>query len=189
MSYILEAIKKLEQKRQQEESPSILTLSGGVMQVDKKRLLWPYVTAGAILLNGVTALALLWYVPPAAHTVGAETGARVHARQGPRSAAARSSDRASRANECNSARSGRTRKTSGPESRCVPCRGARTPITRKTGQGGVRHAAKVNSACTAERQRSRNAQPSGRPQEKPPGPENDSPFLRRSRRLPFRDHQ
>lgn len=63
MSYILEAIKKLEQKRQQEESPSILTLSGGVVQVDKKRLLWPYVTAGAILLNGVTALALFWYIP------------------------------------------------------------------------------------------------------------------------------
>jgi general secretion pathway protein B len=63
VSYILEAIKKLEQQRQQEESPSILTLPGGTAQVYKKRILWPYITAGAILLNGVTAMALLWYVP------------------------------------------------------------------------------------------------------------------------------
>jgi len=60
VSYILEAIKKLEEKRQQEGTPNILTLqAGGIAQVPKKRLLWPYAVAGIILLNGA-ALSLLW---------------------------------------------------------------------------------------------------------------------------------
>ena len=63
MSYILEAIKKLEQKRQEEGAPNILTLQGGIAQVRKKRLLWPYAVTGIILLNGVTALSLLWTTP------------------------------------------------------------------------------------------------------------------------------
>lgn len=63
MSYILEAIKKLEQQRQQEGSPNVLTLQDGTGQVRKKRLLWPYAAAGVILLNGVAVLSLPRIIP------------------------------------------------------------------------------------------------------------------------------
>ena len=59
MSYILEALKKLEQKRQREETPNLLTLHGDAPRVTKKRPLWPYITAGLLLLNGVIVLLLL----------------------------------------------------------------------------------------------------------------------------------
>jgi general secretion pathway protein B len=63
MSYILEAIKKLEQKRQQEGLPGVLTLQSGITYAPRKRVIWPYVVAGIILLNGVTALSLMWVIP------------------------------------------------------------------------------------------------------------------------------
>ena len=63
MSYILEAIKKLEQKRQQEGSPGVLTLQTGITDAPRKRVIWPYVAAGLILLNGVTVLSLMWAIP------------------------------------------------------------------------------------------------------------------------------
>ena len=63
MSYILEALKKLEQKRQQEGTPNLLTLQGDVTKVRKKRSVWPYITLGVILLNGIIVLLLFWIAP------------------------------------------------------------------------------------------------------------------------------
>lgn len=51
MSYILEALKKLEQKRQQEEAPHLLTLQSRITQTPGKRSPWPYAIGGIILLN------------------------------------------------------------------------------------------------------------------------------------------
>ncbi len=58
MSYILEALKKLEQKRQQEDTPNLLTLQSRITHVPRKRKVWPYVVGGIILLN-ITALIIL----------------------------------------------------------------------------------------------------------------------------------
>lgn len=63
MSYILEALKKLEQKRQQEETPNLLTLQGNATKVRQKRRLWPYITLGVVLLNGIMVLLLFWIAP------------------------------------------------------------------------------------------------------------------------------
>jgi general secretion pathway protein B len=63
VSYILEALKKLEQKRQQGETPSLLTLQGDIAQVHKKRSHWPYITIGVVLLNGIIVLLLFWVAP------------------------------------------------------------------------------------------------------------------------------
>jgi general secretion pathway protein B len=59
MSYILEALKKLEQKRQQEETPNLLTLQNRITQAPRKRSLWPYAIGGIILLNIAAALIML----------------------------------------------------------------------------------------------------------------------------------
>ncbi len=59
MSYILEALKKLEQKRQQEETPNLLTLQNRITQAPGKRSLWPYAIGGIILLNIAAALIML----------------------------------------------------------------------------------------------------------------------------------
>ena len=63
MSYILEALKKLEQKRQQEGTPNLLTLQGDATKVRQKRPLWPYITLGVVLLNGIIVLLLFWIAP------------------------------------------------------------------------------------------------------------------------------
>ena len=63
MSYILEALKKLEQKRQQEGTPNLLTLQGDATKVRKKRSLWPYITLGVVLLNGIIVLLFFWIAP------------------------------------------------------------------------------------------------------------------------------
>lgn len=63
MSYILEALKKLEQKRQQEGTPNLLTQQGEVTRAHKKRPLWPYVTLGVVLLNSIIVLLLFWIAP------------------------------------------------------------------------------------------------------------------------------
>jgi general secretion pathway protein B len=59
MSYILEALKKLEQKREQEEPPRLFIFSRGPRPERKRRLSWPYLLAAALLLN---ALAMIWWV-------------------------------------------------------------------------------------------------------------------------------
>jgi general secretion pathway protein B len=63
VSYILEALKKLEQKRQQEGTPNLLTLQGNATKVRQKRRLWPYITLGVVLLNGIMVLLLFWIAP------------------------------------------------------------------------------------------------------------------------------
>jgi general secretion pathway protein B len=61
MSYILEALKKVEQKRVQEESPESLTLLGIPGSESKKRPFWPYPVLAALILNiGV----MIWWIGP-----------------------------------------------------------------------------------------------------------------------------
>jgi len=59
MSYILEALKKLEQKRQQEDTPNLLTLQNRITQAPRKRSLWPYAIGGIILLNIAATFVML----------------------------------------------------------------------------------------------------------------------------------
>ena len=61
MSYILEALKKVEQKRLQEESPESLALLGTPESGSKKRLLWPYPVMAALILN---AGVMIWWIGP-----------------------------------------------------------------------------------------------------------------------------
>lgn len=63
MSYILEALKKLEQKRQQEGAPNLLTLQGGTASARKKRTLWPFVISGIVILNIAIILLFLLVGP------------------------------------------------------------------------------------------------------------------------------
>jgi hypothetical protein len=58
MSYILEALKKLEEKKEREEAPR-LTLSHSGERAPKKRTSWPYILTTVLLLN---ALAIMWWV-------------------------------------------------------------------------------------------------------------------------------
>jgi general secretion pathway protein B len=59
MSYILEALKKLEQRREEEEPPALFMFSRGIRPERKKRLLWPYLLTGVLLLNAVV---MIWWV-------------------------------------------------------------------------------------------------------------------------------
>jgi general secretion pathway protein B len=61
MSYILEALRKIEQKREQEESPKSLTFLRVPGPEAKKRPLWPYPVVVALLLN---AGILIWWIGP-----------------------------------------------------------------------------------------------------------------------------
>ena len=61
MSYILEALKKVEQKRMQEESPGSLALLGTPGSESKKRPLWPYPVMAALILN---AGVMIWWIGP-----------------------------------------------------------------------------------------------------------------------------
>jgi general secretion pathway protein B len=63
VSYILEALKKLEQKRQRERMPDLLTIQEEVSPVNKKRPLWPFITVGLILLNAIFVFLLLRDAP------------------------------------------------------------------------------------------------------------------------------
>lgn len=63
MSYILEALKKLEQKRQLEETPNLLTLQSRITQAPGKRSLWPYAIGGIILLN-IAAVFIMLRIDP-----------------------------------------------------------------------------------------------------------------------------
>ena len=51
MSYILEALKKVEQKREQEERPRSPNFSDESVRPGKKRIIWPYVLIAALLVN------------------------------------------------------------------------------------------------------------------------------------------
>jgi len=56
MSYILEALKKLEERREQEEQPKLLMFSREPGPTQKKRVAWPYILAGALLLNSLVMI-------------------------------------------------------------------------------------------------------------------------------------
>jgi general secretion pathway protein B len=62
MSYILEGLKKLEQKRKQEEKlPHLLTFQGDSIQKPAKPSLWPYLLLAVLLLN---AGVFIWWIGP-----------------------------------------------------------------------------------------------------------------------------
>ena len=53
MSFILDALKKLEQKRQQGSVPDLMTIHDSEPDEKKKRSLWPFLLLAALLLNAV----------------------------------------------------------------------------------------------------------------------------------------
>lgn len=61
MSFILDALKKLEQKRQRGSVPDLMTVHIPVPQEMKKRPIWPYLIIAALVLNA--ALLLAWLRP------------------------------------------------------------------------------------------------------------------------------
>jgi general secretion pathway protein B len=61
MSFILDALKKLEQKRQRGSVPDLMTVHIPVPQEMKKRPLWLYLILGALILNAT--LLLVWLRP------------------------------------------------------------------------------------------------------------------------------
>ncbi len=58
MSYILEALKKVEQKREQEDASKPPTFSSEQAQERGKPLVWPYILAAALFVNAGLALRL-----------------------------------------------------------------------------------------------------------------------------------
>jgi general secretion pathway protein B len=60
MSYILDALKKVEQKREREVSPRTLSFLSGEGPTPKKRILWPYLLIVVFALNAVFLIA--WFV-------------------------------------------------------------------------------------------------------------------------------
>jgi general secretion pathway protein B len=68
MSYILEGLKKLEQKRQQEEkSPHLLTFQGNNAEKPARKSVWPYLIFAVLLLN---AGVMIWWIGPWRSTEG-----------------------------------------------------------------------------------------------------------------------
>lgn len=61
MSYILEALKKVEQKEKQGGAPKSLSFRGETAPKPKKRTLWLYLLIAALLLN---AVAIFWWIGP-----------------------------------------------------------------------------------------------------------------------------
>lgn len=62
MSYILEGLKKLEQKRQQEEKPPhLLTFQGNSPEKPERKSIWPYLIFAVLLLN---AGVFIWWIAP-----------------------------------------------------------------------------------------------------------------------------
>jgi general secretion pathway protein B len=61
MSYILDALKKSEKKRQNGTVPDLMTVQDIMAQKPRKRLLWPYLLLIALLLN---AGILAWWLSP-----------------------------------------------------------------------------------------------------------------------------
>ncbi len=61
MSYLLETLKRLEQKRNRQGASDLLLIQGEATQEQKKRTVWPYVLSAALLAN---AAAVLWWTAP-----------------------------------------------------------------------------------------------------------------------------
>jgi len=61
MSFILDALKKLEQKRQRGSVPDLMTVHVPVQREIKKRPVWPYLIIGALFLNA--AIFFVWFQP------------------------------------------------------------------------------------------------------------------------------
>ena len=61
MSYILDALKKLEHKQEQAERARLPLFSRGVEPGPKKRSAWPFVIAAALLVNAVV---MVWWIAP-----------------------------------------------------------------------------------------------------------------------------
>jgi general secretion pathway protein B len=62
MSYILEGLKKLEEKRRQEEKPPhLLTFQGDSTEKPARSSMWPYVLVAVLLLN---AGVMIWWIAP-----------------------------------------------------------------------------------------------------------------------------
>ncbi|OPY68286.1 MAG: hypothetical protein A4E57_01857 [Syntrophorhabdaceae bacterium PtaU1.Bin034] len=59
MSYILEALKKLEQKQERQEPQRSLTFFGAPERERKRRVLWPYLLVAGLFLNA--ALMVWWF--------------------------------------------------------------------------------------------------------------------------------
>jgi general secretion pathway protein B len=79
MSYILEALKKAEQKREQEEPSRVPTFLTGTVRESGQRSRWPYVVAAALLLN---AGLVIWRLVPR-ETPSAPPPVGISARPGP----------------------------------------------------------------------------------------------------------
>ncbi len=62
MSFILDALKKMEKKRQHSPVPNILTVHELPLKETKKRLLWPYLILSALLLINAVILSV-WLRP------------------------------------------------------------------------------------------------------------------------------
>ena len=62
MSFILDALKKLEKKRQYGPVPNIMTVHELPLNETKKRLFWPYLILSALLLINVVILSV-WFRP------------------------------------------------------------------------------------------------------------------------------
>jgi general secretion pathway protein B len=74
MSYILEGLKKLEQKRQQEEKPPhLLTFQGDSSGKPPGKPIWPYLIFAVLLLN---AGVFIWWIAPWRSTEKATPPAR-----------------------------------------------------------------------------------------------------------------
>lgn len=61
MSYLLETLKRLEERRQGEEVSDLLAVHGEIKHEPRKRVIWPYVLSVALLANA--AVAAWWMVP------------------------------------------------------------------------------------------------------------------------------
>jgi general secretion pathway protein B len=61
MSYILDALKKLEQRQEQAERAKVPLFSREPEPGPKKRSLWPYLITGALLVN---AAVMVWWIAP-----------------------------------------------------------------------------------------------------------------------------
>ena len=70
MSFILDALKKLEQKKQKGAVPGIMTIHTPARTESKRRPLWPYVVIAALLLNA-GILAFIYYSPKAGQEMAA----------------------------------------------------------------------------------------------------------------------
>jgi general secretion pathway protein B len=64
MSYILDALKKSDQERQQGTTPGLHTSQSAPLPEKKKRPVWPYLLSAALLLNGGILAGLLWSRSP-----------------------------------------------------------------------------------------------------------------------------